>query len=317
MNCRYCAFKLAELSKLALVNLLLVMLGSPLQVFAACAKDIVSERSLSAVLIYDPFQRFSQSRSLSLTLINNLNSNCEVLLVFDSLGDTTDLVSNRGGDSLGQRIVAAGSGSNLLMRDRKLDDVGIRVNIPQGSRKTQTFREQVFSGQFVRPGVYTRTVRISAADLTVANTNVLEEIRINFVVIVVPGVEVSIAGSNAQQGAVSKSYMVDFGDVETQPVIRRAYLRIRSNADYEVEFDSLFNGHMIHSSRILGDKIEYQLFMGNQYIDLTQPTTERITGTTPSQGSTSELRFELYPPAEIPAAGDYGDLLTVTVTPRL
>jgi spore coat protein U-like protein len=224
-----------------------------------------------------------------------------------------------GGSSLQYQILTSISDGTVVKDlDGAPDGSGlIEGSIPISFGRTtvtDTFDVIVYQGQLRIPGTYTDTVTLTLYATDDTPSPSVEEAIVPIAIFVDPFVELSIVDPGGGFDADADNVILDFGSL-TEGLRRSLDLLIRGNVDYVVTVDSMNGGVMGMIPATYDDAVPYTLEVDGTPRDLSQGTTQVLTGNGPTSlgGNRHTLEFEIGTVAGA-TSGTYEDNLTITVT---
>lgn len=265
---------------------------------------------------YEVFDTTPYSQSVTFT-VDHQGSACDyfVTLSKDTPGNSPRLMTG-GTESLGFQIYDTPSFGNVL-KDLPLATSNEVVQGRFGSGNESHQREFVFTIpalQVVSGGTYSASVRVDLYEGNLGTHEVARTVTIQLRARVLESLDLAVLASGQGFTPGADRHTLDFGEL-TQGKSLGLDLKVRSNAGYSVRIASEQGGLLKLKSGAPTDSIPYRLELGQMPLPLTkEPLTAVVHrgGATPILGTTYPLRVTIGDLAN-PTAGDYQDVLTVTV----
>ncbi|QUJ70014.1 hypothetical protein KDD30_17840 (plasmid) [Photobacterium sp. GJ3] len=194
------------------------------------------------------------------------------------------------------------NGLAIVIRDLKPKEI-----------RTVGYQLKFASQQYVSHGQYRNLFQYSAVEYPLNRTNIYDETNAEFQVQVNKTARVSLWGTNDRH-----QYQVDFGELETGETRQLTpQLLVQSTADYSIEFQSQNRGHLRHDSGDSQWDVDYGFFVNNRSVPL-QTGRSLLSFRQPASavGDRYSMMFRIGNVRNKPA-GQYEDVITITVTPSL
>ncbi|KDM91067.1 hypothetical protein EA58_12990 [Photobacterium galatheae] len=186
-------------------------------------------------------------------------------------------------------------------------------NLKPKEKRTLSYQLKFAAGQYVSHGPYRNLFDYSAVEFPLNRTNVYDETAYDFQVRVNKSAKISLWGTNERY-----QYTVDFGELETGKTLQLApQLLVQSTADYAIDFQSENHGHLRHRSGDSTWDVDYDFFVNHRPISLTAGGhRSRFRQPASAVGDRYSMMFRVGNVNSKPA-GQYEDVITITVTPSL
>ncbi len=186
-------------------------------------------------------------------------------------------------------------------------------NLKPNEKRTVSYQVKFASGQYVTHGRYTNQFNYSVVEAPLNRAVIYQQKKHDFTVRVDKVAKVSLWGtSNAYQ------HTVDFGEMTSGETLRLTpKLLVQSTANYSIQFESQYNGHMRHMKGDSKWDVNYDFFLNKRLIPLGSGTQiANYNQPANAVGDRFSMMFKLGNVRSKPA-GNYSDVITITVTPSL
>jgi len=279
---------------------------------SASGCDIAMGRLSSAPTVsYDPFEGVRGTATLEIEFVNKGDEPCSLALAVGQAAGGTRFLTNRDG-RLSYAVKLAGAD---LPNDLAVPAGLFVVEAGAGKRKTLSLAIEIAEGQIAPAGRYRDEITVRAYD--VAARAFLGKDRTARLSAHVPSrAQVNIAGAS---GAFDKSFAlpkIDFGEI-VAGAERTAFVQIRATSAVTIDVESKNHGVLRHTQ--FGDKtkgVPYTLRLDGKQLNL------RGGGASLDRDPPATLEGVSYPmivrlgDTPPPMAGEYQDVVTISVCPR-
>lgn len=277
------------------------MLATP--AYAECNPRFVSESQTVTVTDVSVGTGEVSTEQFNIRVANEGNGQCSAIIKVNWLGT----IGHEGQLELGLR-----SGSSLIQilsneSEAPLSDGNLPVPGIPGGANGRAVPMTLFVGTDwgVASGDHTAQLLLT---LLGPKGEPVDTMVLTIIIRVPPSVSLRIVGATGEASIAQ----VALGNVTSRNVsVSDPFgARVWSTSPYLVTFSSANRGSLVHTSGL--DKIEYELRMDNQVVDLVGANEFVFLNPTDALGDIHPLRVQAGPAAA--RAGDYSDRVTVTVS---
>ncbi len=275
--------------------------------------------------VYDAAEHI-QSASIQIRSRANLGPcNYYVVLNAGLSGNSSQRKMGRGSDRLDYNIYTTASKSNVI---REFGVAGTSERISGvfssliGGFQTANHDfywtvtpQQVFEATGVSFGDASLTLQLYAELALGIYTNTDSE-TISFYATPDSSVNLSLVNTGAPFDSADVSQSINFGDMMSGASLSYDTV-IRSNDGYTVKFQSQNSQGLAHTNPLLTYRVPYSMTFGGNSVNLTSGTQVQAassTAVTPASGARFATTFTLGTLTGAEAAGNYSDVLTVTIS---
>ncbi|MCK8516026.1 hypothetical protein M0534_06765 [Methylonatrum kenyense] len=269
-----------------------------------CDIALTAEEPEDVELEYDPFDLERALGTTRITISNNSDQTCPVVLELITGGDRSRVARL---DNLGTQaeIVMAGTSDGMRGSGR-----GIAFDVPAADSTEVELEVLVAAGAYPRPGNYQDTVRFQLRDAE-SNRFLSEELPLRIATFVPARAQINIAGSSGPFGERGSVNQIDFGTLQSG-LRRDVVVQVRSNSEYQVSMRSENNGRLVHEDDPQLPSIPYTVQLGRQRFDLAAPGQKQMPRPSSIRGTSTPLVFEIGQVGNV-FAGQYRDTVEVSV----
>lgn len=268
----------------------------------------------TVILNYDPFDGDRETFDLSLELVNQGESACEIALAAASQTAARPRQLSNGAEFLTYELRLGGQ----LLENDALTPQG-RIILPAGQGKTATaiLRFDIPAGLIAAAGQYDDLITLRAYSIGEGPSEQLGEDRLINVSAFVPArAQVNLAGSDSKSFGAMSLDALSFGDL-TVGAQRNAYIQVRSTAPVLISIQSENLGIMRNTALgANGQGVPYELRVEAAELDLAGGTAQIEREPPRSLAGASYAMNVRIAETEGRVAGLYEDTLTITVEPR-
>ena len=291
-----------------------VLAASP----AAFACDFRIDAGTSSVWnfgSYNPFDTGNAFEERSLTVRNTSNQACDLSVSVSTAGIGRNVMrSTDSSDTLDfnliERRTSASISANSSGRGNSLSSVPFTLG-PNEARRL-SFGLSIPAGQIVDAARYNQQLVIEISD---RQSSRIESLNVAVEALVPPLASVSLAGRiGGARG--SRSALIDFGELTTGKVINDSGVAIRTvgTSAYRLNVRSENDGYLVREGDSADWKIDYMLFLNDSPVFNSNGRGTLSFGGTPKRRMVS-VSFRIGN-AEDVRAGDYSDLITISIEPQ-
>ena len=271
-------------------------------------------------LLYDPFAGVQATDELKISFTPR-QKGCAFGLAIGGLGSSMQRQLQGNGRRLTYELQMRGS---VLRNDLNQPSLTFASNPGQGRKGTDQISSpfedlivMVPSAQFAPAGTYRDDVTLRLFQIVNGvPQQTSEDVQLSIVVDIPARAQINLAGTSSPIFGSLGGSGLDFGQLEAGKE-RQAYLQVRATAPVMLTLTSENASMLRHRSEKTGAQaIPYSLSVDNQVIDLSKGP-KRIDRT-PSQGLGAENYRMVARILDVRGriAGEYEDVITITVEPR-
>jgi len=249
---------------------------------------------------YSPFDPADKQNIIRISVENTSEQSCRFGIGFDYSATGGKL-----GDELSYQL--SYKGSSLLGSPVNDSSPDLRLDVEAGVRRTLDLKFVVSKGQFVRPGDYEDSIKVSLFSKSDKNFTELSKQDVVLVQKVAPDFSISIAGAGQKT-------TLDFG-VLTQGATRDVKLSTRSNTDYKLTVASDNNGKLRLTPPVSGKDwtVDYDAKLGSSTLNLERDKWS-TSALAVDKGGLVEHNLEVtIGSTDAKRAGTYKDVLTIVI----
>ncbi|GAB6260830.1 hypothetical protein [Photobacterium sp. 53610] len=261
-------------------------------------------------VIYDIFEAgsFSLIQNHLIDIKNNSSDlTCDTVVLIQPKQNYFS--GSQRGQRLEYQILAAKNAASIYENGLAI----VVRNLKPKEKRTLSYQLRFASGQYVSHGQYQNLFDYTAVEYPLNRTNIFDETEHDFQVRVNKTAKISLWGTNDRH-----QYTVDFGELETGKTLQIApQLLVQSTADYSIDFQSENYGHLRHRSGDTKWDVDYDFFVNNRSVPLAAGG-HSVSFRQPASavGDRYSMMFRIGNVRSKPA-GQYEDVITITVTPSL
>ncbi len=272
-------------------------------------------------LIYDPFENVRETEQFELMFTPRMKG-CSFGLALGGLGTSTQRFLQGNGHTLEYELEFRGGN---VRNDLNLPTAVITPNPGNGPKgadiqrgsPVETVKVIVPAGQFAPAGTYRDDITVRLFRVVNGVPEQTGEDQIVSILVDIPArAQINLAGSSSPIfGGISGSGL-DFGQLE-QGEERDAYIQVRATSPVMLTLSSEFRSQMRHRFEGTGvPGIPYSLTIDNQTVDLSTGAKRIDRSTTHGLGADNYRIAARILDVRGRVAGQYEDVITVTVEPK-
>jgi len=249
---------------------------------------------------YNPFDPADKQNIVQISVENTSDDACRFGIGFDYSANGGEL-----GGELSYQL--SYEGRYLLGSPVNDPSPDLMLDVEAGERKTLDLKFVVSKGQFVTPGDYGDSIKVSLFSMADGNVEELSERDVLLVQRVTPEFSISVAGAGQKT-------TLDFG-VLTQGATRDVKLSTRSNTDYKLTVASDNNGKLTLTPPVSGKDwtVDYDAKLDSSTLDL-QRDEWSTSALAVAAGGLVEHNLEVtIGSTDAKRAGTYKDVLTIVI----
>lgn len=266
---------------------------------------------------YDSFASATYATDLTVSLVNQSDDPCTLLLSFQAAPGSRDL-TNGGGGRLSYDIGQNGQRDNIVDADLVggVPAHAVRITLPGEARVSRHFSFSIPAGQIQPSGAYGDTILVRLLDGT--DLDVIRERSVRLQTRVTQQASIFVADNDFREalraGAGDHHGKIDFGDLHTDETASIG-LTILSNDPYDIRFESDHHGALWQDADGQVSRIPYRASFGGRPLNLAGgPSVLRGYMATGHSGATQPLEIRIGDVGTA-HAGRYADRIVVTVLP--
>jgi len=249
---------------------------------------------------YSPFDPADKQNIVPVSVENTSEERCRFGIGFD--------YSPNGGQLGGQlSYQLAYEGRSLLDSPANDSSPDLMLDVEAGERRTLDLKFVVSRGQFVTPGDYKDSLKLSLFSVSDGNFIELSERDVVLVQRVAPDFSISIAGAGQKT-------TLDFG-VLTQGASRDVKLSARSNTDYKLIVASDNDGKLRLTPQVSGKDwtVDYSAKLDSSTLDLQRDQWSTSALAVAAGGLVKHNLEVTIGATDAKRAGTYKDVLTIVI----